>query len=409
MISPFMFEVTPRADTVEVKAVPLSAATPETMFGTADPGLVSPHEMYQRVSWVYRCISYRAGAVAGIPFDIEGRASRRIDMKLLQNKLPDLLYRIEASLCIDGGAYLFVEQNKARVLDLKWLNFNTIRPQYDQMGVTGFIRTVNGVERDLTLKDVVYFWLPDPLVEAGPGTSPTEVSLKAAGIIANANEFTTQFFARGGINFTLLVTDPATSDPDLKRLEAWWKRLMAGARQAWQTVAMRRNVDVKQVGYEPAKLAMKELKQEARAEIVAAFGLSEDVVTANAANFATATTHSISTLQHTIIPQTMIIASALNEQLLNPLGLEISFHPERLEEMQHANAMQAGSIIQLYQAGIISLQQAQLATGFPQPDAPIVGGSEGGVDVTGENTPGTGEIPATPNDRPLPKPLGEPR
>lgn len=379
-----------------VKALPLSGITSDMLFGGTQPDTLSPAAIYQTVAWVYRCIQYRADAIAGIPWTLEGRP-KGVDVAMLEHRLPDLLRRTEASLCLDAGAYIFKERNKAKLLNLRWMAYRTIQAEYDAAGVTGFKRQVGSTQLSLTPDEVVYVWLPDPLTEIGPGVAPAAVALKSAGIVASANEFTTQFFTRGGMNATLLIVDPTTSDADLKRLEAWWKRLMAGIRQAWQTVAMRRNVDVKQLGYEPEKLAMPALKAEARSEIVAAFGLSEDIVASNAANFATATTHALTTLQHTILPEAKIIAAALNEQLLNPLGLELVWHPEQMEVLQQANTLQSDAIVKLFAAGIISREEARVQSGFPATEAvdEIVGGSEGNeTSVTPTGTPDTtGAIP----------------
>ena len=384
-----------------LKSVPLSAVTPDMLFGGAQPDALTTAGAYQAVAWMYRCVQYRADGVAGIPWTLEGRA-KNVDVKMLQQAIPDLLRRIEGSLCLDGGAYLFKVRNKVRLLDVRWLTFRSIQPQYDSaVGLPrppgiAFKRNMGSAEPlPLTTDDVVYVWPADPLVEIGPGLPPAQVALRAAGIVASANEYAAQFFSRGGMNATLLVVDPTTSDADLRRLESWWKRLMAGVRQAWQTVAMRRNVDVKQLGYEPEKLAMPQLKAEARSEIVAAFGLSEDVVASNAANFATATAHKMTTIEQTLLPEAKIISAALNEQLFNPLGLELVWHPDQMEAMQQANALQADAIVKLYAAGLISREEARTQVGFTpvEENAPVVPSEGMTAETTGDGAPPPADTP----------------
>lgn len=394
-----------------VKAVPMSAVSPDMLFGGQQPDVLTSAGAYQAVAWVYRCVQYRADGVASIPWTLEGRP-KNVDAKMLEKALPDLIRRIETSLCLDGGAYLFKVRNKVRLLDVRWLTFRSIQPQYDaQVGVPrppgiAFKRSMGNAEAlPLTTDDIVYVWPADPLVEIGPGLPPAQVALRAAGIVASANEYAAQFFSRGGMNATLLVVDPTTSDADLKRLEAWWKRLMAGVRQAWQTVAMRRNVEVKQLGYEPEKLAMPQLKAEARSEIVAAFGLSEDVVASNAANFATATAHKMTTIEQTLIPEAKIIAAALNEQLFNPLGLELVWHPEQMEAFQQANALQSDAIVKLYAAGLISREEARLQVGFTavEETSPVVAGSEGNAMDTQDAAPPAQQEAVAPTTLAFPK------
>lgn len=392
-----------RSDSAAFKSIPLSAATAETLFGSPDPGIITPTMIYQTVSWVYRCVQYRAMAVAGIPWTLEGTPVG-VDVEMLKSVLPTLLRNIEASLCLDAAAYVFPERNLVRLLDLRWVACKTIKPKFDSAGLVGFDRVFGGGGQQNTMHlapdELVYIWLPDPLVEIGPGISPAQVALKAAGIVGSSNEFVTQFFSRGGMNATLLIVDAATNDPDLKRLEAWWKRLMAGVRNAWQTTALRRNVDVKQLGYQPDQLAMPQLKAAAMSEICAAFGLSEDIIASNAANFATATAHGLTTHQHTIMPEAKLISSALNDQLFRALGLELVWHPEQMEILQQVNALQSKSIVELYTAGIISREEARAQTGFSQPDANVVAGSEGNEtsveDGTAVDNADTDEQPTNP-------------
>jgi HK97 family phage portal protein len=216
--------------------------------------------------------------------------------------------------------------------------------------------------------------MPDADVEIGPGRAPVQVILTAAAIIANANKFVSEFFERGGLGVTLLITDPTTSEADLKRLEGWWKKVTRGIKKAWETVALRKNVDVRQFGYPLNQLELGGMRGEARAEIAGALGIPLDLLTTDSANYATAREHRQSLYEETIKPRCDFIAATLNEQFFHPLGLELVFHPEQLNVFQKAENEEVESLARLVELGIISPNEARERLGFkgqaPPPTAP---------------------------------------
>jgi hypothetical protein len=128
-----------------VKAIPLSSWMPSEMTGLA-PSSAGPHEVYRRVPAVYRCVSARAHAVSRVPFDVEraGRATLKADRDEVARWIKRHLYQIEASLCLDGGAYLMPERNKVKLLGLRWLRFDTVTPLLDsRAGLAGFSLSAN--------------------------------------------------------------------------------------------------------------------------------------------------------------------------------------------------------------------------------------------------------------------------
>lgn len=345
-----------------VKAVPLSTFTASETTGLPR-GAVDVHTVYQQTPAVYRCVTARAHAVSRVPFDIEraGRASLKADADEVARWIKRHLYYIEASLCLDGGAYLMPEHNKVKLLGLRWLRFDTVTPLLDsRAGLAGFERRV-GAHQPETYKpgDLVYIWLPDPDVEIGPGTPPAAVALKPAMTILRANEYVESFFERGGMNVTLLIVDPSTAESDMKRLETWWKRLTRGVKKAWEAVAFRKNVEVKQFGYAPEQMAMPELRAGALREIANAFGVPEFYLSSDVANYATAENYSLTFNEDVIQAELELIEAALNEQLLARLGLKMTFHANRLEVFQKSELAKAQGITELVGAPILSVNEGR--------------------------------------------------
>lgn len=347
-----------------IKDVPLSAAS--ELLVNPRPGAIELNttNAYRAVSWVYRCVEIRSHSISSIPFTLEG-ASALADVERVQRQLPEMLRRIEAGLCLHGAAYAGKQYNKYGVLTgLQWFSVATVRPEFDaKNGLIGFERNLAGDKRLVPTERMVYLWLPDPDVEIGPGNHPASVALTVAGIVANSNEFARGFFERGALNVTLLVVDPTASEPELKRLEVWWKRMARGVQKAWETIAVRKSVEPKMLGYPPEQLAMPQLKSIARSEIANAFGVPEAMLT-QSANYASAREHRLAYWNDTIVPEAQFIEAALNEQLFIPLGLRLRFHFEALSVFQKDEANEIDGVVTLYGSGIISLNEARARLGM---------------------------------------------
>jgi HK97 family phage portal protein len=315
-----------------VKAVPLSGWIPSEMEGRSS-ATASVERLFAEVPAVYRCVTLRAEAVSSVPFEIvrAGTATRalKFDQAQLEHKLPDLLYRMEESLCLYGAAYLMPLRNRVKLLDVRYLAAPTMTPKYDkQQGLAGFERAIGeGSPKSFKVEEIVHVFLPDGTVEMGPGKPPIEAARTAAQGMLSGDTYVAGFFEHGGMNITLLITDPSTSEPELKKLETWWRRLTRGVKQMWNTVALRKNVEVKQLGYPLDQLAMDKTEAGWLRKVANAFGVPEYYLSSEVANFATAKSYDLTFMERVITAELRIIGGALNAQLFRPLGYELVFHP----------------------------------------------------------------------------------
>ncbi|MGH2359759.1 MAG: phage portal protein [bacterium] len=350
-------------------------------------GLTSVGDAYAAASYGYRCIHLRANAISQIPYRIsslgrQGRQPQRPGyIQVVQDwshsdHLPRLLWLTEAALCLYGAAYWFRERNLVKSLGYRWLAPQTIQPIYNkEQGITGYKRDLNvrarrsfasslnreemldsgvpliGVQPDFDLEDVVAFFFPDPETEIGPGRSPTHVALEAIGLLKYQNEFASGFFQRGAIPAVMLSVKGPAQEAELKRLENWWKRLLRGAAKAWETVAVRADVEPKIIGQPVKDLGMPELSKSVRGQIAVAYGVPETILE-DAANFATARTHRKSFYVETIIPEANLVQAELNRQVFRPEGLRFEFLPEQLQVMQEEEAERSLALSQLVSAGV---------------------------------------------------------
>jgi HK97 family phage portal protein len=329
-------------------------------FGTND---TTPRGLYSLVGWLYACVNLRADRVAGMPWAIfRGNDKILADGDDLTaypflDNLTDLLELTEGALCLLGYAYWFKARNmRNQPLGLRWFAPDTMQVLYNsQTGIAGYRRYLGGgimgdsfaldtsSDGAFGLDDIVYFRLPNPLSELAPGTPPAQAALADAAVLQHMSDFKAAFFARGAIKATVLTIDGNPADAEVKKLEAWWKRFFSGARGAWQTAAVRAGVTPVVVGEGLESLSNSALTTESREAIATALGVPQSIITANAANYATAQQDEVNFLNNAIIPECRLIERTLNRQLFGPAGLRLHFEPERLSAMQEDETERAKS------------------------------------------------------------------
>ena len=332
-------------------------------------------KLHAVVSWLYRCVDVRAAAVANMPWKIR----RGDDVLMTQDddaperfgwldELSGLLYRTEAALVLTGQAYWFRERNLLRTLNVRWLRPDSVRAKLDAEGLRGFERVVGAQTIQLEPDDLVYFWLPDPFVEIGPAERyPGRAALAAAGVLRSMETFLAGYFDRGLVKATLLKYSTPVSPEEGARVKEWWRRVALGVKNAFSSEIVRGDFDTVTVGEGLHDLQNTALTAEQRESICTALGVPQSKVTANAANYATANSDALAFVQDTVVPECRWLASAINRQLLGPMGLSLRFLPEMLPIMQEDEAARAQSLKALVEAGL-ALEVALDILGYDLPE-----------------------------------------
>lgn len=322
--------------------------------------------IFNVVPFLYRCIDIRAKAVSKMPFQLL-RGDTELDYRQMDvtKNLSKLLYQTEVSLCLYAYAYWFKERNLVKTLSARWLAPKSIRPEFDgNQGLKRFYRSVGSESKLLEIEDVVYFWLPPLNSEVGYGIAPAAVALNSAGVLGSNDLFLKNFFERGAVFPMLLTVEGNPQRHELDKLEAWWRRLLRGVQTAWETIAVKASVKPEIIGPPISEMAMGELTATQRENIATALGVPYSLVLSNAANYATAHQDSLNFYDFTIVPECALIEEVVNEQLLEPMGLRLSFQPKQLEVYQTQNLQQATEVIALVQAGIINENDAREIAGY---------------------------------------------
>lgn len=338
---------------------------------------LSPTQAYTLVPYLYRSIDIRAKALSSIPWSLQPESSTGTSpspaiaasdgalpsrLRGIERGMRQRLYLTEVALCLYGAAYWMRETDTQadNQLTLRWLTPASIAPRYHPYnGIVGYERHIGSSSITLAPQQVVAFWLPGVMHELGPGTPPAQVALSAARVLYNLDLFAEGFFRRGAIRATLLTVDGTPPPQEMKRLELWWNRLLAGVSNAWRSIAIRSSVKPIIIGDGLAETQNRELTIQQREHVCAALGVPHSLLSADAASYATSLNDKLTFLTQTVLPSARMIEEAINDQLCVAEGVRFTFHPERIEELQQYEVQKAHSLVPLVQAGILTRDEAR--------------------------------------------------
>lgn len=385
------------------KSVDLSVATVEQLFGER-AATASPSAAFREQGVYRRCVTIRAGALAAMPWQLTRLGSEKPvwssresvppkELGFLRN-LPRLLWLWEASLATMGRAYaLPIFPGTATPERVVYLSPLSMQEVYQPgVGIRYVQRTVG--ERsteDSTMRyapeDLLLFYQPDPFAEAGPGASDGGAAARAASALAALERFVDEHMARGLLKGTLLLVPPTTPAPERERLESWWRRFFAGARGAGaQKVLNADAVQVQTIGEGIKDLDLEKGRGALVAGICQGLGVPQSLVMSQAANYATASVELASLYLLTVVPQAQtVISPALNEQLLRPLGYEITFLSDEVEALQRMELDKAAGLQALAGRPLMSANEARATLGFdPVPGGDMLAASPGAAAAEGQ-------------------------
>ena len=362
---------------------------------TADAYLVSP--------LLYRATNLRADSLSTIPYRLTYQGEEQ-DWPFAQ-PLNYLLRETERALLITGGAYWYKLYKGRRLTGFVPLNPTTMNVNLMTDRATlenpllgaSFTQAINGKQYGpWTIDDVVYFREPSYVDDIGPGVSAAQVALSSAKLEHYLNRFSAAFFEGGAQPITVLNLPENMDEGEFKRFQTEWQARFSGVINAFRT-AFVRTPDLKVSTITPPinSLQMPELYERVITSVGMAYGVPRTMLEASAANYATADSDRQSFWRETVVPRLSMYEHTINTQILQPLGWEIVFNPEALDVLQTDEAMRAGSLLQLVQAGV-PLRGAMTILGYDMVEEAL------GPEPVAEPTPPTEPDPVPPEPSPAP-------
>lgn len=342
-------------------------------------GVENVDELRKLVPWLNKAIVMTANAVAQLPIEFE-RGEEVLDNKRVWGGVSfpqTLLYKVTASLC-GGSAYLIPEVTSKAIVDLRYVEQNTITPYFDDVtgGLKWFERQYNGRSEKIAPDNMIYFWLPDDTIEIGPAQiTPISNALLPAGLIAAMDASLKVYGERGFIPPMILSAKGMPNKAEAEKAERWWNAFLRG----WtKTVAKIINAEAMTpeaigAGMEDMKGSYIEITRQQIENIAAAFNIPLSLFLSNSANYATSVSDRRVWYESGLfVTLYQTVEDTLNFQLFNKFGIEFHFKPEAIDAFQEEENEKSGSL-------------ASLSSTFTQyPEASIIAAEVLGYDLTEE-------------------------
>jgi HK97 family phage portal protein len=365
-----------------------------------------PKDLYGTVAWNFWAVNLRADSIAQVPYAVYPVGLPEEDeteenAEDFEIDLVPYLWTAEAWLCLLGAAYWLKRANRAGLQGLQVLNSQTMRvKEWDADGPTVFEQKVGAKTKLYPAKEIVYFRSFNPDNDIGPGVSSGKVVTTESTLIKNASEWAGQFFERGAIPATILWTEGQVPDPELERIRTAWEKLTKGVQKAWRTIVLRKGLRPEVIGMPVKDLAMPELERTKKEQILAGHKIPPGLAEAKT-NRAERSALQFEFWTQCIKPEVQVwLKPAVNEQLLNPLGLRINWDFKQIEAIQAAELEKAeamafaigGVALPAHTANVMSVDEVR-----------------SWIDAVGQaaNLPALDEE-FTPEERVAPQPFGGP-
>ena len=347
----------------------------DLMDAVVDGKDATAQQLYAAVAWTFWAVNRRANNISNIPWvlypmDLAAKdetAENTVDTDII---LTSTLWAVEAWLQLTGTAYAFKRTNEVRTRSLQVLNANTMRIDPKSVTVDGpqrFIQRLPGKpDRVYTADEILYFFTWSPRLDFGPGVAPGGVGARASEIVLNSNQWVSSFFKNGAIPSVMLTTDGPVPPLEKTRLREAWDKMLSGVFK-FKTVVLERGLKPTIIGQPIKDLAMPDLDERSRNQIVASHGIPPGLADTKT-NRAERDALQYEFYDQDIIPWTEAnIATVLNDGLFNPEGNRIKFQFSAIEAVQREEIKKAESMafaingvaLPAFEANVVSVDETR--------------------------------------------------
>lgn len=339
----------------------------------------TPLGIYKQVELVYKCANLVANSVATAPVYLYNN-DNQIDW-LYKKPLRTLLRRIAKDTQLYGKSYVLkLLDGRGNVKGLRRLNPNFM--QHDVIGihegypVYRFTQRYNhrgkAETRYYEHHEVIYIPLDCENNDVDPDVYPAKVALGSGKVRAYLSAFGEQYLDKGGVGITILHVEGEPGNDEMGKFEAWLKRRIKGISNVFSVIPLRQKVTATQLTPVAKDLAIKELDDKSRKDILDAFGVPEGMVD-KSSNYASADVHNRQFWDMTIKPLVTTLVDAINEQLFGESRLELRPALEELPVYQVDESRRSAALANMVNAGV-SVEAAWWSLGYADlpDDIPLV-------------------------------------
>jgi hypothetical protein len=185
----------------------------------------------------------------------------------------------------------------------------------------------------------------------------------------SANKHLKEFFDNRAMPDFIMSLETNNTN-EIKRIADQWKREFSGSGNQHKTGWVGGGAKPNQIGYAPRDLALAEVREEARRQICAGFGVPPALVAAwEAANYATIREQRQSLYTEVLFPEARYMAGVLNAELIPP-ELEFRWDFTKVDAMQDTEDARTKRLVWLVDARVIKPEIAAEELGYDPADVP---------------------------------------
>lgn len=327
-------------------------------------------KLLEKSPWAYRCVEIRSRALASIPWYLEPESKdlfRLLDEVNPETNWVDLIAATSADMDVFGKAF-WLKVFSGNVKFLQRVNPSLVKIDADENGINGF--KIDHIDEPIKRSGMVYFHTYDPNNDF-EGIAPIETVRDAIEVENESNATLKEFFENRASPD--LIMSLATSNPnELTRVRDKWYKDFRGKGKQHKTAFVGGNAEPHEVGYAPERLALTEVRAEARRQICAGLGVPPALVGAwEAANYATIREQRQSLYTETVLPRADYMKGVIDAELCKDFGSSKFFWKKsEIVAMQETEDDKAKRLVWFVEAKIIKPEVAAILAGFKKEDVP---------------------------------------
>lgn len=290
----------------------------------------SLNKVYEKITWVYRCVSIIAWNIARVNLRVvRGTEGKEVDItdrpefRILRkpNKFQtrhDFMVESISRLMMQGEMFWELEFNGARLAQMfaDWRSEEVEVVGDPGSLISQYKRTVNGKVLTFKPEEIFYvkFFNPFSILR---GMSPLRAARSAVTLDLNAVTSNTKFFRDGMKLSGVFTTDQRLTEPEAKRLTRVLKDYFGGVEKAWEPGVLWGGMKFQPLNNMTLRdaefIQMREMNRE---EIAAAFGVPLEVLGIGKATFENVKFARRMFWTETLIPLLDKLTALLNEFFL---------------------------------------------------------------------------------------------
>ena len=332
---------------------------------------------YTKSAWAFACMNIRGTELSNLPWQLTKNGKQIEDHSIItmlntfgiESNYAETIIATEIDLLMYGKAFWLIDGGI-----LQRLSANTITIKSTSRGIQEFAQTIDGkVVNKFSRDEIVYFREYNPDSDLDAGIPVTDVIKPATDLEKESNDYIIALIKNNATPAFVLTTEQDVPEDELTRLVTWFNMTFKGAKKAGKIAGLSRGLTVKTIALDLEKMAMVQIRDQARSDICVGFRVPKLLVgSMEDATYANAQEARKFFIEDFVIPRGEYYADVINADFVRRIDPSVTFEflPEQLQIFQEDSSKKWGRLNSAIKAGVISVEFAREEMGWPEIAAP---------------------------------------